>query len=168
MSAGSSLIQHIIILMADFVDTTKGHLQWSIGDNGFMQFSSQTHQSSFNSKVISSLSRKKPLMKWVWGLGDGDGSVTCMCVWLFEIHHIDGQYNTNLLNVRVSDSIWWFISRCYLNLYDFITLPCIPKPLNHMYGIYFTLSAGKDVQEFWMYMQHGYIVLKGYQRDEIE
>ena len=197
MSAGPSLIQHIIILMADFVDTTKGHLQWSIGDNGFMQFSSQTHQSSFNCKVISSLSRKESLMKWVqdwfWGVGDGGGSVTCMwvcgseifpllvekrlshetgaglvlgvggwgwvcyvSVWLWNTSHRWAVY-TNLLNVRVSDSIWWFISHCYLNLYDFITLPCIPKPLNHMYGIYFTLSAERcsgimDVHAAWVYI----------------
>ena len=74
-----------------------------------MQFSSQTHQSSFNCKVISSLSRKESLMKWVqdwfWGVGDGGGSVTCMFVCGSEIHHTGGQYNTNLLNVRVSDSI---------------------------------------------------------------
>lgn len=80
--------------MADFVDTTKGHLQWSIGDNGFMQFSSQTHQSSFNCKVISSLSRKESL-SWMGAglvLGGGGGSVTCMFVCGSEIHHTGGQY----------------------------------------------------------------------------
>lgn len=94
------------------------------------------------------------MQDWFWGLGGGGGSVMWVCG--SEIHHTGGQYITNLLNVRVSDSIWWFISHCYLNLYDFITLPCIPKPLNHMYGIYFTLSAERcsgimDVHAAWVY-----------------
>ena len=96
----------------------------------------------------------KRVQDWFWGVGGGGGSVMWVCG--SEIHHTGGQYNTNLLNVRVSDSIWWFISHCYLNLYDFITLPCIPKPLNHMYGIYFTLSAERcsgivDVHAAWVY-----------------